>query len=103
MYRSKKTIMFHCKKNTLKKTPITPESLRFLVLFMLMLIALQIFALLLASNIVRTDIMLSATPQPLMPVIKEQDTWLGRQNVTLMYNPSIKIPIIPRFRTTPWN
>lgn len=40
------------------RTPITAESLKFLLLFMLMVVSLQVFALLLASNVVRPDAML---------------------------------------------
>lgn len=48
------------------RTPITAESLKFLLLFMLMVVSLQVFALLLASNVVRPEAILTATPQPLV-------------------------------------
>lgn len=96
------------RKSVMKKTPITAESLRFLILFMLMVFALQVFALLLASNVVSPEMILLATPQPFMQPSRhvEQDTWLGKTNITFNQNlqrPSIKIPIIPRFKPTPWN
>lgn len=87
----------------LNRTPITAESLRFLVLFMLMILALQVFALLLASNVVRPDMILKATPQPLGRTQPIQESWLGSHNITFIHRPSIKIPIIPRFKPTPWN